>query len=473
MKVSSAAWSPGHAASWVARFAAVYFFLRAFHIEARGALGAALTRFPSCRELLDAPAVHSRRSRCPAGGPRLRARGKRERRAHCVSFSVGMQVATVLANVVGGLRRDRADAGDAALAFASAGGQRRRRVPRPLWQRQRPPGSQPPCDLRQGSSSVNGFDRTPSASDLSSPTTRALPVKNAIESYGWSSAGRRKQCRARCRLRGGCRGGSGRPARARGSRRLPSRSPPGVAGWHIEPQIDGAERPERGIIIRDKDGRLAPPVHALESSEGMIAASWSGRSGAAGGGNTPQPSPISGRTWRTPSSTSSKSRKQGRTSTARGCTASCRGFSTPFTRRPSLRSGSSRRAGPEVVHEELVDSLVQARDATAQISAGLSDGDVGLRRALAAGMAGAVSQVPPRPPACARATLRPDPLRSTGRFSGARGRIPRPLRSPPPLWSSWGRSSSRPAPCSRPGRSRRPASRCSPAASSSFDPRRA
>ena len=73
------------AASWVARFAAVYFFLRAFHIEA-SVEATALTVFVV--QSLDAPAVHSRRSRCPAGGPRLRARGKRERqRTVCPSAS--------------------------------------------------------------------------------------------------------------------------------------------------------------------------------------------------------------------------------------------------------------------------------------------------------------------------------------------------------------------------------------------------
>lgn len=40
-----------------------------------------------------------------------------------------------------------------------------------------------------------------------------------------------------------------------------------------------------------------------------------------------------------------------------------------------LALGIEAPRGAEVIHEELVDSLVQARDATAQVAAGLSDGD--------------------------------------------------------------------------------------------------
>jgi uncharacterized membrane protein YbhN (UPF0104 family) len=86
------------AASWVARFAAVYFFLRAFHIEA--SLGTALT-------VLVVQSLSTLLPFTPGGAGAQQAvlvfalAGSGSTSA-LLSFSVGMQVATVLANVVVG-----------------------------------------------------------------------------------------------------------------------------------------------------------------------------------------------------------------------------------------------------------------------------------------------------------------------------------------------------------------------------------
>lgn len=86
------------AASWVARFAAVYFFLRAFHIEAT--LGTALT-------VLVVQSLSTLLPFTPGGAGAQQAvlvfalAGSGSTSA-LLSFSVGMQVATVLANVVVG-----------------------------------------------------------------------------------------------------------------------------------------------------------------------------------------------------------------------------------------------------------------------------------------------------------------------------------------------------------------------------------
>ena len=86
------------AASWVARFAAVYFFLRAFHIEAT--LGTVLT-------VLVVQSLSTLLPFTPGGAGAQQAvlvfalAGSASTSA-LLSFSVGMQVATVLANVVVG-----------------------------------------------------------------------------------------------------------------------------------------------------------------------------------------------------------------------------------------------------------------------------------------------------------------------------------------------------------------------------------